>query len=182
MQMRNRIAMAPMESHLGNADGSVSRETIAYYRERALGGVGLVVVEYTCIDGLDGFSSAVPQLRLDTPFYRSGHAKLAAAIQSAGARACVQLSHAGRQTREAVIGRQPVAPSAIGLNRPGAAPPRALDIAEIERIIGRYANAAALAMQSGYDAVMLHGAHGYLLHQFLSPLVNQRDDEWGGDF
>lgn len=183
MRIKNRIAMAPMESHLGNADGSVSKEAIAYYRERALGGTGLVIVEYTCVDGLDGFSSMAPQLRLDSPFYRSGHGKLAAAIQSAGARACVQLSHAGRQSREAVIGRQPVSSSAVPLKSFYLnAVPRALDEHEIARIIQSYASAAALAMQVGYDAVMLHGAHGYLLQQFLSPLVNERDDDWGGDF
>ncbi|WP_044560203.1 FAD-dependent oxidoreductase [Azospirillum sp. B4] len=183
LQLKNRLMMAPMESHLGNADGSVSPELIAYYRERALGGVGMVVVEFTCVDGRDGFSSLAPQLRLDTPFFRTGHGKLAAAIQSAGARACVQLSHAGRQSRESVIGRQPVAPSAVPLKSPYLnATPRALEAHEMERLIQRYAAAAAMAVQAGYDAVMLHGAHGYLLQQFLSPLVNQRNDEWGGDF
>lgn len=183
MRLKNRIAMAPMESHLGNADGSVSAEAIAYYRERALGGTGLVIVEFTCVDGHDGFSSLAPQLRLDSPMYRSGHGKLAAAIQSGGAKACVQLSHAGRQTRESVIGRQPVSASAVALNSLYLnAVPRALEEHEIHRIIERYASAAALAIQCGYDAVMLHGAHGYLLQQFLSPLVNKRDDAWGGDF
>ena len=183
MPLKNRIAMAPMESHLGNADGSVSTESIAYYGERAKGGAGLVIVEFTCVDGQDGFSSMVPQLRLDAPHYRSGHAKLAAAIQAGGAKACVQLSHAGRQTRETVIGKQPVSSSAVPLNSPYLnSVPRALENAEIERIIHSYATAASLAMQAGYDAVMLHGAHGYLLQQFLSPLVNRRDDAWGGDF
>lgn len=182
MTVKNRIVMAPMESHLGNADGSVSRELIAYYRERALGGTGLIIVEYTCVDGRDGFSSMAPQLRLDTPFYRTGHGNLAAAIKSGGARACVQLSHAGRQSREAVLGRQPVSSSAVPLQSFYLnAVPRALEEAEILRIIASYASAAALAVQAGYDAVMLHGAHGYLLQQFLSPLVNQRDDGWGGD-
>jgi len=183
LRLKNRLVMAPMESHLGNADGSVSNEAIAYYRERALGGVGLVVVEFTCVDGTDGFSSMAPQLRLDSPFYRSGHGKLAAAIQSGGARACVQLSHAGRQTRETVIGRQPVSSSAVPLKSFYLnAVPRALEAPEIERIIESYAKAAATAIQVGYDAVMLHGAHGYLLQQFLSPLVNERTDAWGGDF
>lgn len=183
MQLKNRIAMAPMESHLGNADGSVSTDSIAYYRERAKGGAGLIIVEFTCVDGYDGFSSMVPQLRLDAPQYRSGHARLASAIQSGGAKACVQLSHAGRQTRESVIGKQPVSSSAVPLNSPYLnAVPRALEDAEIRRIIQSYGNAASLAMQAGYDAVMLHGAHGYLLQQFLSPLVNKREDDWGGDF
>ena len=183
LQLKNRLVMAPMESHLGNADGSVSPEMIAYYRERALGGTGLIVIEFTCVDGLDGFSSMAPQLRLDNDRYRSGHGKLVAAIKSAGAKACVQLSHAGRQSRESVLGRTPVAPSPVPLKSLYLnATPRALEDHEIRRIIASYANAAALAVSADYDAVMLHGAHGYLLQQFLSPLVNQRDDEWGGDF
>ena len=182
MRLKNRIVMAPMESHMGNADGSVSRESIAYYRERALGGVGMVIVEFTCVDGQDGFSGMAPQLRLDTPFYRASHAKLASAIKLAGAKACVQLSHAGRQSHPDVIGRQPVAPSAAPLRHyPRAAVPRPLEAHEIQRIIDSYARAAGLAISAGYDAVMLHGAHGYLLSQFLSPLANLRDDAWGGD-
>lgn len=183
LHLKNRLVMAPMESHLGNADGSVSPEQIAYYRERALGGTGLIVIEFTCVDGLDGFSSMAPQLRLDNDRYRSGHGKLVAAIKSAGAKACVQISHAGRQSRESVLGRTPVAPSAVPLKSFFLnAVPRALEDHEIRRIISSYANAARLAVSADYDAVMLHGAHGYLLQQFLSPLVNQRDDEWGGDF
>ena len=182
IRLKNRIVMAPMESHMGNADGSVSRESIAYYRERALGGVGMVIVEFTCVDGLDGFSGMAPQLRLDTPFYRASHAKLASAIKLAGAKACVQLSHAGRQSHPDVVGRHPLTPSSVPLSRyPRATVPRALEEHEIERIIASYARAAGLAMSAGYDAVMLHGAHGYLLSQFLSPLANQRDDAWGGD-
>ncbi len=181
MTLKNRVAMAPMESKLCHADGSVSRDQIAYYRARAAGGAGLVTVEFTCIDGSDGFSAMAPQLRLDTPFYKVGHANLAAAIQAGGARACVQLSHAGRQSTERVLGVQPVAPSAVHLKLLNTTP-RALEGHEIERIIARFAEAAELAVASGYDAVMLHGAHGYLLSQFLSPIVNHRDDDWGGDF
>ena len=184
MTLKNRIVMAPMESHLGNADGSVSAEMIAYYRERALGGTGLIVIEFTCVDGHDGFSSMAPQLRLDNDRYRSGHGKLVAAIRSAGAHACVQISHAGRQSRESVIGRRPVAPSPVPLKSffLNTGTPRELEEEDIRRIIASYANAARLAVSAGYDAVMLHGAHGYLLQQFLSPLVNRRDDQWGGDF
>jgi len=182
VRLKNRIVMAPMETHLGHADGSVSREMIAYYRERALGGASMIIVEYTCVDGTDGFSSWSPQLRLDGTAYRAGHAKLTHAIRLAGAKTCIELSHAGRQTREDVIGRQPVSPSAVPLRaRQFVTHPRALTEQEIERIIQRFATAASYAVAAGYDAVMLHGAHGYLLHQFLSPRVNRRDDAWGGD-
>lgn len=183
LRLKNRIAMAPMETHLGNPDGSINQEVIAYYRERARGGVGLVIVEFTCVDGSDGFSSNVPQLRLDNERYKAGHARLAAEIQASGARAVVQISHAGRQTKESVIGTTPVSSSAVPLRSIYMnSVPRALEEHEIHRIIASYANTARLAMLAGYDGVMLHGAHGYLLQQFMSPLVNKRDDEWGGDF
>lgn len=183
LHLKNRIAMAPMETHLGEPDGSVNRDVIAYYGERARGGAGLVFVEFTCVDGTDGFSSNVPQLRLDNDRYKVGHARLAGAIQRGGARAIVQISHAGRQSKESVIGTTPVSSSAVPLNSVYMnAVPRALEDHEIRRIIASYANTARLAMLAGYDGVMLHGAHGYLLQQFLSPLVNKRDDEWGGDF
>jgi 2,4-dienoyl-CoA reductase-like NADH-dependent reductase (Old Yellow Enzyme family)/thioredoxin reductase len=180
MRLKNRIVMSPMETKLCHADGSVSRELIAYYRERALGGVAMVVVEYTCVDPIDGFSTGVPQLRLDSPWYKPGHARLALAVQQAGARACVQLSHAGRQSTEKVLGLQPIAPSATHLKMFNTTP-RAMDEDDIQRVIKSFAKAAALAVECGYDAVMLHGAHGYLLSQFMSPLVNRRDDAWGGD-
>jgi 2,4-dienoyl-CoA reductase (NADPH2) len=182
MHLKNRVAMAPMETHLGEPDGGINNDIIAYYRERAQGGAGLIITEFTCVDGTDGFSSNVPQLRLDNDRYKAGHARLVAAIHAAGAKAVIQISHAGRQSKESVIGRQPVAPSAIPLNSPYMnAVPRALEDHEIHRIIASYANTARLAMLAGYDGVMLHGAHGYLIQQFLSPLMNHRDDDWGGD-
>lgn len=181
LTLKNRTVMAPMESKLANADGSVSDASIAYYRERAQGGVGMVIVEFTCVDGLDGLGSMPPQLRLDNDRYVAGQIDLVSAIQSGGAKACVQLSHAGRQSHERVIGRQPVAPSAVTLPLTGVTP-RALEEQEIWRIVESYAQAARRAVLAGYDAVMLHGAHGYLLTQFLSPFINHRDDAWGGDF
>nr|WP_244309880.1 hypothetical protein [Sphingobium fuliginis] len=141
------------------------------------------MTEFTCVDAETGFSSNVPQLRLDNDRFKAGHARLVAAIHAAGAKAVIQISHAGRQTKESVIGRQPVSSSAIPLNSIYMnAVPRPLEDEEIHHIIGRYANTARLAMLAGYDGVMLHGAHGYLIQQFLSPLMNHRDDEWGGDF
>ena len=183
LTLKNRISMAPMETHLGAPDGGVNDAIIAYYSERARGGAGLIITEFTCVDAETGFSSNVPQLRLDNDRFKAGHARLVAAIHAAGAKAVIQISHAGRQTKESVIGRQPVSASAIPLNSIYMnAVPRPLEDAEIHHLIGRYANTARLAMLAGYDGVMLHGAHGYLLQQFLSPLMNHREDEWGGDF
>lgn len=181
LKLKNRTVMAPMESKLARSDGAVSDAAIAYYGERAQGGVGMVIVEFTCVDALDGLGSMPPQLRLDSDEYIAGHTELVSAIRSGGAKACVQLSHAGRQSHEKVIGRQPVAPSAVTLPLTGVTP-RTLEEHEIWRIVRSYAMAASRAVAAGYDAVMLHGAHGYLLTQFLSPFINRRDDSWGGDF
>lgn len=180
MTLKNRVVMAPMESKLANDDGSVSDRSIAYYTARAEGGVGMVTVEFTCVDTTDGYGTLLPQYRLDAPEFIEGHAKLVRSLHASGSKACVQLSHAGRQAVEKNIGRQPVAPSAVFL-RLTQTMPRALEPFEIERIIAAYASAAARACEAGYDAIMLHGAHGYLLTQFLSPFLNRREDEWGGD-
>lgn len=183
LKLRNRVVMAPMSSNLGTREGTVSEGQIAYYRERAAGGVGMVTVEYTCVDSSEGLAKRT-QLRLDDSKYVAGHARLAETIKRAGAAACVQLQHSGRQTNPDLIGgRQAVAPSpflssAFAENQMA----RALEPDEIDRLIERFARSAALAVQAGYDAVELHGAHSYLLANFLSPFTNRRDDEWGGDF
>ena len=181
LRLPNRIIMAPMETNLAGPSGEVTPAMVAYYAERAAGGVGMVTVEFTCVDRHDGLACA-PQLSLDSPHLISGHARLAEAIQAAGALACLQLHHAGRQTVPAIIdGRQPVGPSEFRspVYRVG---PRAMDEADIERVIKQFARAAGYARSAGYDAIELHGAHGYLLGQFLSPWTNLRDDAWGGDF
>jgi 2,4-dienoyl-CoA reductase-like NADH-dependent reductase (Old Yellow Enzyme family) len=93
----------------------------------------------------------------------------------------VQINHPGRQSNPLALGHTPVAPSPVALNFPGAATPRELTSNEIEDIIERFAATAAVCETAGFDGVQIHGAHGYLVAQFLSPLSNQRDDEWGGD-
>jgi 2,4-dienoyl-CoA reductase-like NADH-dependent reductase (Old Yellow Enzyme family) len=102
-------------------------------------------------------------------------------VHDGGAAIFVQLNHPGRQSNLLNIGHRPVAPSAVPLALPGAATPRALTAVEIEEIIERFAAAAKVCEDSGFDGVQIHAAHGYLVTQFLSPLTNLRDDEWGGD-
>jgi 2,4-dienoyl-CoA reductase (NADPH2) len=139
----------------------------------------MVTVEYTCIDQTEGKGSAI-QLALDRDDLVEGHARLAATIAAAGSLPCLQLHHAGRQTSPRFLdGRQPVAPSAHE-SPMFRATPRALSAIEVAALVDRFAEAAARAAAAGYVAVELHGAHGYLLGQFLSPWTNRRDDEWGG--
>lgn len=106
----------------------------------------------------------------------------ATACRSGGAHAWTQLNHPGRQSPR-TLSPEPVAPSAVGLKIPGGmfAPPRALLPAEIESIIARFARTASISQRAGFSGVQIHGAHGYLVSQFLSPLTNLRNDDWGGD-
>lgn len=180
LTLANRIVMAAMETNLADADGAVNDRLVAHYRRRAAGGAAMVTVEYTCIDQTAGKGSAI-QLALDHDGLTAGHARLAAAIAEAGAVPCLQLHHAGRQTSPRFIeGRQPVAPSAHE-SPMFRTVPRPLAGAEVAALVDRFAEAAARAVAAGYAAIELHGAHGYLLGQFLSPWTNRRDDEWGGD-
>ncbi len=180
LRLANRLVMAAMETNMAAPDGSVTPELVAWYAERARGGAGMVTVEFTCVDRTEGLGAA-PQLSLDSPHLIGGHARLAEAIRAGGARACLQLHHAGRQTTPRMIGgRQPVAPSAFQSPMYRVAP-RALEAGEIERLVEAFARAAGWAIGAGYEAIELHGAHGYLLGQFLSPHTNRRDDAWGGD-
>ncbi len=171
--LKNRIVMAPMVNHYGTDTGAVSEQSIEYYAERAKGGVGMIIVEATCVDAPVGRGWPCG-LRIDDERFMASHSRLTDAVHSYGARIAVQLHHAGRATRLATTeGAQPVAPSASG----GA---RELTTEEIGQLVSKFAAAAERARRAGYDAVELHGAHGYLIHQFISPVSNQRGDRYGG--
>ncbi|MDW7671963.1 MAG: FAD-dependent oxidoreductase [Bacillota bacterium] len=181
LKLRNRIVMPPMETAHNNADGSVSKEMIDYYEERAKGGAGLIVVQNTAIDDVCS-RSAPAQLRLDNIHYIAQMAKLAETIQLHGAKAILQLGHGGRQAHP---GSHPtkisVAPSPIASAANGVVP-KELTIDEIKTIQLRWAEAAERAMFAGFDGIEFHNAHGYLVGEFLSPTSNTRTDEYGGSF
>ena len=179
MPLRNRIVMPPMETIHNNADGSVSQDTIDYYAERAKGGVGLIIVQNTCVDSIAS-RSAIGQLRADSDHMIAGLSKLAEAIKVNGAVAVLQLGHGGRETNpECNPGVQNVAPSPIPSDAVGVMP-KELTIEEIEAIQNAWANAARRAKDAGFDGVEIHGAHGYLICQFISPKTNLRKDKYGG--
>jgi 2,4-dienoyl-CoA reductase-like NADH-dependent reductase (Old Yellow Enzyme family)/thioredoxin reductase len=120
------------------------------------------------------------QLQLSDDRFIPGMAKLAQAIKDNGARAAIQIHHPGRQAPTSVTGAQAVAPSALNSRRSGETP-KELTPSEIEGLVGLFAQAARRAKDAGFEAVEIHGAHGYLLCQFLSPYSNHRDDDYGGD-
>ncbi len=178
MSLRNRLVMPPMATNYGSEDGFVTQRTIDYYQERAKGGVGLVIVEFTCVDSPVG--RATPrQLLIDDDRFIPEFSKLAEAIRLHGAKAAIQLHHVGRQARSSVTGHQPVGPSPIAF--PGGELPRELTPSQIAGIVARFGEGAERAMRAGFDGVEIHAAHGYLISQFLSPLSNQRQDAYGGD-
>ncbi|HEX75300.1 MAG TPA: FAD-dependent oxidoreductase [Dehalococcoidia bacterium] len=177
MEIPNRIVMPPMGTNMANPDGTVSERIRNYYAERAKGGVGLIIVEIACI--YPGGKGIPNQLCIDRDEVISGLRSLVDAVHQYSAKIAIQLHHAGRQTESAIAGAQPVAPSAIrGVVKEE---PRELTIVEIKRLVEAYAEGARRAREAGADAVEIHGAHGYLIHQFLSPYSNKRTDEYGGD-
>src|SRR5512136_283107 len=173
LELRNRIVMPAMGTNYANRDGSVSDRLLDYYSERAKGGAGLIILEVTCIDSPIGKTIA-NQLCIHDDAMIPGLKTLAQSIQARGAKAAVQLHHAGRRAETKITGLQPVAPSAIACY--GGSIPKVLMEEEIEGILKNFAAGARRAREAGFDAVEIHCAHGYLIHQFLSPLTNKRTD------
>ncbi|MES2258533.1 MAG: FAD-dependent oxidoreductase [Pseudomonadota bacterium] len=182
LALRNRVVMAPMSTNLSAPDGSVTPAQVAFYRARAAGGTGLIIVEFCCVDAATGRSEH-RQLSLESPSHLDGHRQLVQAIKGAGAAACLQLQHGGQGAkRELLADGVALAPSDVPSRRDASRlTARGMTESEIEHVIEAFGRTAELAVQAGYDALELHGAHGYLLTSFLSPMSNRRDDAWGGD-
>lgn len=183
LTLRNRVVMPPMATALEGPGGSrednglPSQATIEYYRQRAKNGVGMIIVEHTYI-AKDG-KAHKGQLGIDNDDAIPYFAELAAALRENGAVAAVQLNHAGAAANPQITGCQPLGPC----DRPNprsSYKPRAMTIEDIHRVQDLFAQAALRVKKAGFDAVELHSAHGYLGTQFLSPLTNAREDEYGG--
>lgn len=180
LRLDNRIVMPPMASESATADGFATEATFAYYERRA-SGVGLVITEHTYV--MRGGKQSAKQLGIFDDRHIEGLAELVRRVHALGARIAIQISHAGAAAKRDITGTRPVGPSEVALpgRRAGEETPAAMTSADIEAVIEAFAEAAVRARKAGFDAVELHGAHGYLLNQFLSPLTNRRTDEYGGD-
>jgi 2,4-dienoyl-CoA reductase-like NADH-dependent reductase (Old Yellow Enzyme family)/thioredoxin reductase len=180
MRLKNRIVMAPMHTKFANELGGVTDRLIAYHVERARGGVGLIVLENTCVDWEFGRATGNP-VTIHDDIFRGGLSDLTEAVHRYGAKIIPELHHAGRQNvRANIVGyEQPIAPSAVR-STVGGDEPRAMSEEEIEKTINQFVEGARRAQEAGFDGVGLHGCHGYLLQQFLSPHTNRRTDRWGG--
>jgi 2,4-dienoyl-CoA reductase-like NADH-dependent reductase (Old Yellow Enzyme family) len=176
LEIKNRLFMPPMATGYATIRGEVTDRLIAYYVERAKGGPGLITVEFTYVNPTGKLFDHMLGLYDDEMI--SGLEKLTEAIHQNGAKIAIQISHAGRRTHSNVTGSIPVAPSPIP--RLNGEVPKELSIGEIQRLIGDFVSSAIRAKDAGFDAVMVHMAHGYLINQFLSPLSNRRQDQYGG--
>lgn len=181
VELANRVVMPPMATNLGSAFGEVTQELIAYYRRRARGGVGLIIVENAQVDMYQG-RSLTAQIAVDKDKFLSGLRDLVEAIHVEGVRAFLQIQHGGRQcTPSTTDGLPPVAPSEVACKFLQITP-RALTRDEIQELVEKFAQAALRAKMAGFDGVEIHAAHGYLINEFLSPYTNRRTDEYGGSF
>jgi 2,4-dienoyl-CoA reductase-like NADH-dependent reductase (Old Yellow Enzyme family) len=179
LTLRNRIVMPPMWSGQATPDGLVTPAIIEYHRRRAGAGCGLVIVEHAFVQPRGRHSAT--QVGVHTDAAVDGLGRLAAAIRHEGAVACLQISHAGSRSPSRVIGTRPLAPSAVRHpGEPDGDVPEAISPEMIPEIIRAFGDAAVRAQAAGFQAVEVHAAHGFLLSQFLSPLTNIRDDEYGG--
>lgn len=177
MRLKNRVVMSPMGSNLALCSGEISDEHIEYYRLRAAGGVGLIIVENMCVDFPAG-SNGTTQLRLDHDCFIPRLFRFNEVIHQYGCCTSVQLNHAGCTAVPGRIGRPAVSASRVPLKDGSYS--EELSISEIHRIAQQFGRAAARAKYAGFDSVEIHAGHGYLINQFLSPLWNHRTDEFGG--
>ncbi|MBV6683701.1 NADPH dehydrogenase NamA [Bacillus sp. JRC01] len=175
VELKNRIVMAPMcmySSH--NEDGKIENWHRTHYTSRAVGGAGLIIQEATAVTPQGRIS---PQdLGIWSDDHLEGLTELVTLMKEQGAKTGIQLAHAGRK---AVLEGDILAPSAIAFND-DMKTPVAMTIEQINETVTAFIHGAGRARKAGFDVIEIHGAHGYLVNEFLSPLSNRREDEYGG--
>jgi len=170
LTLKNRIVMPPMQTSLATAQGFVTEKLIEHYVRRS-GALGLLIVEHSYVS-IDGRLSE-RQLGIYDDALVPGLEKLSSSVHATGTPVVIQINHAGGSANKEITGIQPVAPSPTGYARE-------LKVEEIEALVEAFSMAAERAMRAGFDGVEVHGAHGFLLNQFYSPLTNRRRDRYGG--
>ncbi|WNS44276.1 NADH:flavin oxidoreductase/NADH oxidase [Paenibacillus sp. MMS20-IR301] len=176
LQLKNRVVMPPMcQYSVTNKDGIATDWHYNHYVSRAVGGTGLIIIEMADVEP-DGRITDY-DLGLWSDEQIPALKRIVDAIHAHGAKVGIQVAHAGRKAEDAPV---PVSSSAIPFDADSKTP-RALTTAEVKEMVGKFGKAVERAVQAGFDVIELHGAHGYLIHQFHSPLTNQRTDEYGQD-
>jgi len=190
IELKNRVVVSPMCEYSAK-DGHPQPWHMVHLGSRAVGGAALVMTEASAVEARGRISAA------DAGIYDDAHVDswrpITEFVKSQGAVVGMQLAHAGRKASTAVPwsggkpvslaagGWEPVAPSAVAYDN-GYTTPHALSVSEVAEVVAAFRRAAQRALAAGFQVVEIHAAHGYLIHQFLSPLSNKRDDQYGGDF
>ncbi|MFZ0451646.1 MAG: FAD-dependent oxidoreductase [Desulfatiglandaceae bacterium] len=177
-RLQNRIVMPALASFLIENDGEITEKTIEHYRLRAAGGPAMVIME-ACAVSPEGVV-ARHQARIFDDRFLDGLSRIARAIKAEGAVPALQIHHGGRQTSARIIKQKPLAPSPLpcpAIN--GDVEPLTRD--GIQALVSKFGDAAVRAVEAGFELIEIHGAHGYLVNQFLSRFSNIRDDEYGGN-
>lgn len=179
MTIKNRIIMPPMGTNYGGQNGEFEEDHIQYYEQRAKGGTGLIIIENACVDYPLG-SNGTTQIRINHDRFIPALYRLTERLHRYGTCVAIQINHAGASAvPQRIGGLTPVSASDIP-SKTGGATPRPLTVEEIKEIANKYAESAKRAQIAGFDAVEIHGGHSYLISQFLSPIYNKREDEFGG--
>lgn len=179
LSLKNRLVRSATYEKRADEDGFVTESLIELYEDLTRGGIGLIVTGNALVHPS---GRTIPQMTcIHSDIYIQGLRKLTAAVHELDGVIAIQLVHGGRQSFPILLGgSDPLAPSAV-YDTSTKIMPRAMIDAEIWKVIDAFADAARRARIAGFDAVQIHGAHGYLVSEFLSPHTNRRDDYWGGD-
>ncbi|AEF93862.1 NADPH dehydrogenase [Desulfotomaculum nigrificans CO-1-SRB] len=175
LTLKNRIVMPPMCMYRADKEALANDWHFIHYATRAIGQVGLIIMEATGVEDRGRITSRDLGLWHDGQV--AGIKRIVDAVHANGSKIAIQLNHAGRKSEVEYL--DPVGPSAIAYSDKYRTP-RELSRDEIKEIVGLFAAAARRAVTAGFDAIEIHGAHGYLISEFLSPLTNKRQDEYGG--
>lgn len=177
LELKNRIVMAPMCMFCAPETGMVTDWHMLHYATRAVGGVGLIILEATAVSPEGRISSN--DLGIWDDAHIEGLSRIVDVVHKNDCKIGIQLGHAGRKCK--AVGMQIEAPSAIAFDEDSDIP-KEMSKADISETVEEFKNAAVRAEKAGFDLIQIHAAHGYLLSEFLSPLTNTRTDEYGGNY
>lgn len=181
LKLRNRIVMAALATGVCDHEQKINENALAYYLERAKGGVGLIIAENTRVNDENGVAAKC-QVSVARDEHIAPLKQLADALHAEGAKFFVQLHHPGRETYSNLNGNKPVVSASAVPCKVCQQETRALSTEEVESLVQDFIDGAVRAQKAGVDGVEVHGAHGYMVSQFLSPYTNKRTDKYGGDF
>ena len=178
LELRNRFVRSATFEGMAKENGEVSDEILKLYRNLAKGGIGLIITGHCYVNPLG--KAFFNQVGIHSDEMIPGLKRLVQEVHEHGGKIVFQLAHAGRQTTRKITGYPPIGPSGKGRDPIYFVKPREMTEADIHETIQSFGRAAKRAVEAGADGIQLHGAHGYLINQFLSPFYNSRSDAWGG--